>query len=79
MKLSIIIPMYNVEKYIDLCINSILNQDIAKGDYEIIIIDDGSSDNSYHMAKKYLCQNITIFRQKNLGLSASRNNRSEPG
>lgn len=73
MKLSIIIPMYNVEKYIDQCIMSVLDQDIPKEEYEIIIIDDGSTDDSYNIAKKYLSQNITIIRQKNQGLSVSRN------
>ena len=44
MKLSIVIPMYNTEKYIKSCIDSLLNQNISKKDYEIIIVDDGSND-----------------------------------
>lgn len=44
LKLSVIIPVYNVEKYIDRCINSIVNQTLD--DIEIIIVDDGSYDNS---------------------------------
>ena len=44
LKLSIIIPIYNVEKYIEDCLNSILNQ--KTNDFEVICIDDGSVDNS---------------------------------
>lgn len=46
MLLSIILPMYNVEQYVDRCIRSLENQDIDKDDYEILVIDDGSPDNS---------------------------------
>lgn len=76
MKLSVIIPMYNVENYIDQCINSLLDQNISKEDYEIIIINDGSTDNSYKTAKKYSEENISIqlFSQKNQGVSIARNN-----
>jgi glycosyltransferase involved in cell wall biosynthesis len=46
MQLSIIIPVYNVEAYIEKCITSLQQQDIAPSTYEIIIINDGSPDNS---------------------------------
>lgn len=49
MLLSIILPMYNVEQYVDRCIRSLENQDIDKDDYEILVIDDGSPDNSASM------------------------------
>ena len=44
MKLSIIIPMYNAEKYIADCLDSILKSDLPKGEYEVIIVNDGSKD-----------------------------------
>ena len=40
-KLSIIIPMYNAEKYIGICLDSILNSNLSKADYEIVIVNDG--------------------------------------
>ena len=56
-QISIIVPVYNVEKYLCRCVDSILNQTFK--DYELILIDDGSSDNSSQIcdmyAKKYEC------------------------
>lgn len=73
MLFSIIVPVYNVEKYLDKCILSILNQDY--NNYELLLIDDGSTDNSGHIcdeyAKKYSC--INVFHKKNGGLSDARN------
>ncbi len=75
MKLSIIIPVYNVEKYVEKCIRSCENQNIPKEDYEIIVVNDGSSDGSLaiveQLAKEY--PNIKIISQENQGLSAARN------
>lgn len=68
-KFSIIIPMYNTEKYIDKCLSSIFNQTFK--DYEVIVVNDGSSDRSVEIAQTYKC---TIINQKNQGLSVSRNN-----
>lgn len=76
MKLSIIIPVYKVEKYLEKCLNSCINQNVAKEDYEIIAIDDGSPDSCYSILERYkknYC-NLTIIRQKNQGLSMARNN-----
>lgn len=71
--LSIIIPVYNVEKYIANCLNSIVSQDIKN--YEIICVDDGSKDNSGvicdDFAKKY--NHIKVFHEQNKGVSAARN------
>lgn len=77
--LSIIIPVYNAEKYIQKCLESIflnLNNDI-----EVIIIDDGSTDNSLNLIKKliekssvYIKNNIKLLTQCNQGQSAARNN-----
>lgn len=70
---SIIIPVYNVEKYLTECLNSILNQSYQN--IEIIIINDGSIDNSVNIAKQYatIDSRIKIIDQKNSGVSAARN------
>ena len=65
--LSIIIPLYNCEKYIKHCLDSILAQGLNKSDFEIIIVDDGSVDNSYGIASAYATDhdNIIVVRQEN--------------
>ena len=67
-RFSIIIPVYNVEKYLGKCLESIKNQTYK--DYEVIIVNDGTKDNSMDIAKKY---DFKIINQKNQGLSAARN------
>lgn len=71
MKISFIIPMYNVEEYIEECIYSILFQSI--NDFEIIIINDGSTDNSLKKVELIKDNRIKVITQKNKGLSAARN------
>jgi glycosyltransferase involved in cell wall biosynthesis len=75
MKLSIIIPMYNVELYIERCLISCLKQDISCEDYEIIVVNDGSPDGSLQIAERIAkdYNNITIISQPNGGLSTARN------
>lgn len=75
MFLSIIIPVFNSSKYLRKCLDSCLNQNISIDDYELLIIDDGSSDNSYDIAFAYSVrfQNIRLIKQKNCGASAARN------
>ena len=75
MKLSIIIPVYNVEEYIEKCILSLQDQDIPHSDYEIIIINDGSPDNSREVIIKLAAQynNIVFIEQENKGVSQARN------
>lgn len=75
MKLSIIIPAYNVEQYIEKCLTSCLEQDIPQSDYEIIVVNDGSPDNSLAVAERVAATatNITVVSQENGGLSAARN------
>lgn len=75
MKLSIIIPLYNVEKHVTVCIHSILNQDLDSKDYEILIINDGSTDNSLNVVKKFeqKYSNIIVYTQKNEGVGSARN------
>ncbi|MDD2523563.1 MAG: glycosyltransferase family 2 protein [Endomicrobiaceae bacterium] len=68
---SIIIPLYNKENYIIRTITSVLNQTFQ--DFEIIIINDGSTDNSLQIAKKIIDPRIKIFNQKNLGVNNARN------
>lgn len=72
-ELSIIIPVYNVEKYIELCLKSILQQN--KNNLEIILIDDGSTDCSGVICDSYQRKfdNIKVIHQKNQGLSSARN------
>ncbi len=67
-KYSIIIPVYNVEKYLKKCLDSVVKQTFK--DYEIIIVNDGTKDNSMDIAKDY---DATIIYQENQGLSAARN------
>ena len=72
-KVSVIIPVYNVEKYIKECINSLINQTFK--DYEIILIDDGSTDESGNICDKYSndYKFITTIHKKNEGVSIARN------
>jgi glycosyltransferase involved in cell wall biosynthesis len=75
-RMSIIIPVYKVEKYIRKCLESVFKQDIPPDTYEIIIVNDGTPDNSmsivHEFANKYT--NLTIINQENQGLSMARNN-----
>lgn len=77
MKLSIVVPVYNVEQYVRKCILSIINQDddLFKS-FELIIVNDGSKDKSVEqiqdLVDKY--DNITLINQENLSLSVARNN-----
>ena len=74
-KLSIIIPAYNAEKYINECIDSILkNSKESLSQTEIIIINDGSTDNTLEKLEKYKENNfIHVYTTKNQGVSAARN------
>lgn len=71
--ISVIIPVYNVEKYIRQCVDSVLNQTI--NEIEILLIDDGSTDNSGIICDDYgkKEKNIKVFHKKNGGLSSARN------
>ena len=75
MILSIIIPVYNVEPFVERCIRSCEAQNIAKNKYEIICINDGSKDNSLKIISRIADEfpNIHVFSQPNAGLSAARN------
>lgn len=71
MKVSVVVPVYNVEKYIKQCIYSICNQTYKN--LEIIVINDGSSDNSVQIIKEIDDNRIKIIEQENKGLSVARN------
>jgi glycosyltransferase involved in cell wall biosynthesis len=75
MKLSVLIPMYNAATYIGNCIDSLINQDILKSDYEIIIMDDGSTDDSVKIVNSYQKKynNIRFYQESNSGVDATRN------
>ncbi|MBN2400143.1 MAG: glycosyltransferase family 2 protein [Candidatus Aminicenantes bacterium] len=73
MIVSIIIPVYNAEKYIARCIRSAMNQSLNKELYEIIVINDGSSDNTAEVLK-YLSSHITLINlDSNMGIAYARN------
>lgn len=69
--ISIIIPVYNIEKYVERCIMSLCNQTYSN--LEIIIIDDGSADNSLSICKNIRDSRIKIYSQINKGVSSARN------
>ena len=75
MKLSIIIPIYNVEKFLNKCLSSVLKQ-IEKDD-ELILVNDGSTDNSFNICKNikevYKKNNIILINKKNEGVAIARN------
>ena len=75
-KLSIIVPVYNVEQYIRPCVESIFKQGLDDDDFEVIIVNDGSTDRSMEMIADLISQhnNITVINQENQSLSVARNN-----
>ena len=73
MKFSIIVPVYNVDKYLRQCVNSVERQDYKN--YEIILVDDGSTDDSPIICDEFKQKNtaIKVIHKKNGGLSDARN------
>ena len=74
MRFSVIIPVYNVEKYIERCLESVVSQTFR--DYEVIIVDDETPDRSMELVQSYVDadpQRFTVIHQKNLGLGGARN------
>ena len=76
LKLSIIVPVYNVEKYIRACLKSIFRQNLNDDDFEVIIINDGTEDNSMSVIVDLISEhhNIIIVNQENQGSSVAWNN-----
>ena len=73
-KVTVILPVYNAEDYVERCLDSILNQTYT--DYEIMVINDGSKDSSYEIIKKYEEKNpdkIIVINQENKGVARTRN------
>ena len=72
-KISIIVPIYNVEKYLSKCVDSILNQQYY--DLEVILVDDGSTDHSGEIAESYKekDERVIVIHKNNGGLSSARN------
>lgn len=72
-KISVVIPVYNVEKYLRDCLNSVVNQTLKE--IEVICVDDGSTDGSAKILLEYtnIDKRITVIKQENLGLSMARN------
>jgi glycosyltransferase involved in cell wall biosynthesis len=72
-KISVIIPAYNEEKYLGRCIRSLLEQSLNNQEYEIIIINDASSDNTTQVLSHYSDSILLLENEKNIGLPASLN------
>ena len=72
-EISIIIPVYNAEKTLERCVNSILSQDFT--DFELILVDDGSSDKSGQLCQAFASRDsrVRVFHQNNGGVSSARN------
>jgi glycosyltransferase involved in cell wall biosynthesis len=74
MKFSILVPVYNVQEYLEQCVDSLLSQ-TYEGDYEIILVDDGSTDNSGKICDKYaekVPEKIKVVHKENQGLISAR-------
>ena len=72
-KISVIVPVYNTEKYLRRCMESILNQTF--NDFEIILIDDGSTDNSHAVCNQYAKKDsrVRVIPTNHIGVGAVRN------
>ena len=73
MKISVIIPVYNVYDYLDKCLSSLTNQ--TDTNFEVIIVNDGSTDDSQKIIDKYVSENANMhsYIKENGGLSSARN------
>lgn len=75
MFLSIIVPVYNAESYLQQCLDSLLSQDIPKEDYEILCVNDGSRDGSLEILQQFArdAGNVTVIDKENGGVTTARN------
>ena len=71
MKLSIIVPVYNVEQYVLRCVQSIYQQGLSEDEFEVILVNDGTQDDSFDRIESVIIEhsNIIIVEQSNQGLS----------
>ena len=71
--ISIIVPIYNAERYLEACLDSLLSQ--SEKELQILLVDDGSTDGSLSIAKEYAAKDtrVEVFHQSNAGQSAARN------
>lgn len=74
-KVSIIVPVYNVEEYLEKCLDSLLAQTIPQEELEVLLINDGSTDSSFEICKRYAEEyaQFKLYTKENEGLSATRN------
>lgn len=72
-KISVIIPVFNEEKFLSRCLRSLLSQNLDESSYEIIVINDASEDNTINILNKYLDNIKLITNDTNIGLAASLN------
>ena len=74
-RLSVIVPVFRVEKYLDTCVMSLLHQDMNADEYEIILVDDGSDDSCPQKCDEYAAKykQIQVIHQPNKGQSTARN------
>lgn len=75
MRLSVVVPVYNVEPYLRKCVDSLLDQDLTEDEYEIVLVDDGSTDQCGAICDAYASRHphVVALHQPNGGLSAARN------
>ena len=74
-RISVIVPIYNVEKYIENCLKSLAEQTISKDELEVLLINDGSPDNSEEICRRYAEKYpfFKLFSKENEGSSKTRN------
>ena len=72
---SIIVPVYNLEKYISICLDSLYNQGLDMSLYEVVVVNDGSDDNTLNIVNQYKMRypNLKVLSQENAGVSVARN------
>ncbi len=75
MKLSVLIPMYNAESFIERCLESLMNQNISKQDYEVLVFNDGSNDTCKNKVEEFIKthDNVFLYSHKNEGVISTRN------
>ena len=74
-QVTVIIPVYNVDRYLEDCLNSLLAQTISQGEMEVLMINDGSTDGSGKICERFAAEheNFKVISQENRGVSAARN------